>query len=65
MARLLCPAVDVADIYFQSTHYESWVLEAGIIKEGSHSIEQGAGVRAVSGDKPVLHTATGLNCRYC
>ena len=44
-------AVDNADIYFQSSHFESWSLEAGIIKEGSYSIEQGAGVRIVSGDK--------------
>ena len=51
MNRLLGSAVDIADIYFQSTHYESWVLESGIVKEGSHSIEQGAGVRAVCGDK--------------
>jgi TldD protein len=48
---LLSSKVDAADIYFQSNHFESWVLEAGIIKEGSYSIEQGAGVRAVSGDK--------------
>jgi TldD protein len=27
------------------------VLEDGIVKEGTHSIEQGAGVRAISGDK--------------
>ncbi len=51
MARLLCSAVDVADIYFQSSHSESWLLEGGIIKDGSHSIEQGVGVRAVAGDK--------------
>jgi len=51
MARLICSAVDVADIYFQSSHSESWLLEGGIIKDGSHSIEQGVGVRAVAGDK--------------
>jgi TldD protein len=51
MNRLLSSPVDAADIYFQSSHSESWVLEGGIIKEGSHSIEQGAGVRAVSGEK--------------
>ena len=51
MARLLTSSVDAADIYFQSSHSESWVMEGGIIKEGSHSIEQGAGVRAVSGEK--------------
>ncbi|OYV15193.1 MAG: TldD protein [Methylococcaceae bacterium NSP1-2] len=49
--QLLSSPVDIADIYFQSSHSESWVLESGIIKEGSHSIEQGAGVRVVSGEK--------------
>ena len=49
--QLLGRAVDSGDLYFQSTRYESWVLEDGIVKEGSHSIEQGAGVRAISGDK--------------
>ncbi|MGB5439988.1 MAG: metalloprotease TldD [Gammaproteobacteria bacterium] len=48
---LLGHAVDSGDLYFQSTRYESWVLEDGIVKEGTHSIEQGAGVRAISGDK--------------
>lgn len=51
MAVLLSSSADAADIYFQSSHFESWSLEAGIIKEGSHSIERGAGVRVVSGDK--------------
>ena len=51
MDSMLSASVDNADIYFQSSHFESWVLEGGIIKEGSHSIEQGAGVRVVSGDK--------------
>ena len=51
MASLLSSKVDMADIYFQSSHFESWQLEDGIIKEGSHNIEQGAGVRAVVGEK--------------
>ena len=51
MGHLLSAQVDAADIYFQSTHSESWVLEGGIVKEGHHSIEQGAGVRAVAGEK--------------
>ncbi len=51
MNHLLSADVDAADIYFQSSHSESWVLESGIVKEGHHSIEQGAGVRAVSGEK--------------
>jgi TldD protein len=49
--QLLGHAVQGGDLYFQSTRYESWMLEDGIVKEGTHSIEQGAGVRAISGDK--------------
>ena len=49
--QLLGHAVESGDLYFQSTRFESWVLEDGIVKEGTHSIEQGAGVRAISGDK--------------
>ena len=59
MGRLLGPSVDAADIYFQSSHSESWVMEGGIIKEGSHSIEQGAGVRAVSGEKTGFAACAG------
>ncbi len=51
MDKLLSRQVDAADIYFQYSRMESWVLEDGIIKEGNHSIEQGAGLRAISGDK--------------
>ena len=50
-ARLMTPAVDAADLYFQHTRSESWLLEDGIVKDGSHSIEQGVGVRAQSGEK--------------
>ncbi|MGH8474549.1 MAG: metalloprotease TldD [Methylococcales bacterium] len=51
MAELLAAPLDDAELYFQSSRYESWLLEDGIIKEGSYSIEQGAGVRGVSGEK--------------
>lgn len=51
MGQLLSASVDAADVYLQSTRFESWMLEDGIVKEGSHSIEQGAGVRAISGEK--------------
>jgi TldD protein len=43
--------VDYADLYFQFTKSEGWSLEEGIVKSGSFSIDQGVGVRAVSGDK--------------
>ena len=51
LASLLAPSVDNADLYFQFRRDESWVLEDGIVKEGNHSIEQGAGARAMAGDK--------------
>jgi TldD protein len=43
--------VDLADLYFQSSSHESWMLEDGIVKEGSYNIERGVGVRAISGEK--------------
>ncbi|MDP4589610.1 MAG: metallopeptidase TldD-related protein, partial [Burkholderiaceae bacterium] len=43
--------IDYADIYFQYTRSEGWNLEEGIVKTGSFSIEQGVGVRAISGEK--------------
>jgi TldD protein len=42
---------DFADLYFQASQHETWVLEDGIIKEGSFNVERGVGVRAVSGEK--------------
>ncbi|WP_198245230.1 metalloprotease TldD [methane-oxidizing endosymbiont of Gigantopelta aegis] len=51
MNHLLSVPADLADIYFQSTHFESWQLEDGILKQGSHSIETGAGIRVVAGEK--------------
>src|SRR6185437_11137964 len=50
-ARVMGPSIDAADLYFQHTRCESWVLEDGIVRDGSHSIEQGVGVRAISGEK--------------
>jgi TldD protein len=49
--QLMGRGVDRADLYFQHSRYESWALEDGIVKEGTHSIEQGVGVRAMSGEK--------------
>ncbi|MFP5441040.1 MAG: metalloprotease TldD [Gammaproteobacteria bacterium] len=48
---MLTHEVDAADLYFQWSRHESWSLEDGIVKEGSHGIEQGVGVRAISGEK--------------
>ena len=43
--------VDYADLYFQYARSEAWSLEEGIVKSGSFNIEQGVGVRALSGEK--------------
>ncbi|MBV2163330.1 MAG: metalloprotease TldD [Comamonas sp.] len=51
LAAIRAHAVDDADLYFQYTRAEGWSLEEGIVKTGSFSIDQGVGVRAVSGEK--------------
>jgi len=48
---LVARRVDYADLYFQYARSEGWSLEEGIVKSGSFNIEQGVGVRAVSGEK--------------
>lgn len=48
---LLGPGIDFGDLYFQHARREAWSMEDGIVKDGSHSIEQGVGVRAISGEK--------------
>lgn len=50
-SALLGPGVDFGDLYFQHARREAWSMEDGIVKSGSHSIEQGVGVRAISGEK--------------
>ncbi|WP_192885389.1 metalloprotease TldD [Neisseria meningitidis] len=64
LAKSLCIIgahhVDYADIYCQRTAYESWHLEEGIVKSGSFQINQGVGVRAVSGDKTAFAYADSL-----
>jgi TldD protein len=51
LTELMGPAVDAGDLYFQATSHESWMLEDGLVRSGSHSVEQGVGIRAISGDK--------------
>ncbi len=61
-------SINRADLYFETSRHESWMLEDGIVKEGNYNIEQGVGVRAISGEKtgfsysdeivlPALHEA--------
>ncbi len=49
--QMMGNSINRADLYFQTSRHESWVLEDRIVKEGNYNIEQGVGVRAVSGEK--------------
>ncbi len=60
-AALLGPGVDFGDLYFQHARRESWSMEDGIVKDGAHSIEQGVGVRAISGEKTGFAYADDLD----
>lgn len=51
LGELAGPGIDAADLYFQDQVTESWVLEDGIVKEGSFHLDRGVGVRALAGEK--------------
>src|SRR6201987_2131257 len=51
LGTLMGHAIDSADLYFQLVREESWALEDGIVTEGSYSVDEGVGVRAISGEK--------------
>jgi TldD protein len=61
LAEIASHGVDDADLYFQATRNEGWSLEEGIVKTGSFSIEQGVGVRAVSGEKTAFAYSDDLS----
>ncbi|MBL7005051.1 MAG: metalloprotease TldD [Gammaproteobacteria bacterium] len=48
---LMGTGIDAADLYFQNSQQESWVLEDSIVRDGQFNIEKGVGVRAMSEDK--------------
>ncbi len=51
LASMFEHRVDYADVYFQYTRSQSFVLEEGQVKTGSFDIDQGVGVRAVAGER--------------
>lgn len=51
LGRLMLPGIDYADCYFQQSSFEGWSLEENKVKSGSYQIDQGVGVRAISGEK--------------
>jgi TldD protein len=49
--RLQQHQIDAGDLYFQVSQQESWLMDDGIIREGSFNIDNGVGIRAMSGEK--------------
>ena len=54
LGEVMSSGAEDADLYFQYSRTEQWSLEEGIVKSGSHSVDQGVGVRAVAGEKQGL-----------
>lgn len=51
LSQSMLPGVDYSDLYFQRVFSEGWVLEDGKVKDGSHNISGGVGVRVICDDK--------------
>jgi TldD protein len=51
LGHALGRGIDYADLYFQRTWHEGWVLEDGEVKEARYNIDGGVGVRSMAGEK--------------
>jgi TldD protein len=51
LAAAMTRGLDYVDLYLQLTRFETWTVEDGIVKEGAYSVDQGIGVRAISGER--------------
>ena len=61
--QILTHQVDYADLYFQYSRSEAWSLDEGIVKSGSFNIDQGVGVRALSGEKTAFAYSDDISSR--
>jgi TldD protein len=61
LSKMMTRSIDLSDLYFQLSSQESWILEDGIIKEGSFDIEKGVGIRAISGEKTGFAYSEDIN----
>jgi len=61
--QILTHQVDYADLYFQYSRSEAWSLDEGIVKSGSFNIDQGVGVRAISGEKTAFAYSDDISTR--
>ncbi|WP_447955736.1 metalloprotease TldD [Vreelandella sp. EE7] len=53
--------IDYADLYFQRSWQEGWVLEDGRVKEASYNIDGGVGVRSLAGEKTGFAYSNQIN----
>ncbi|MDB4138691.1 metalloprotease TldD [Methylophilaceae bacterium] len=53
--------VDYADLYFQYSKNEFWSIEDGAVNNGTYSIDQGVGIRSVSGEKSAFTYSDDIN----
>ena len=60
-SQIMTHQVDHADLYFQYSRAEGWSLEEGQVKSGSFSIDQGVGVRTLSGEKTAFAYSDDIN----
>ncbi len=61
LGNIMTHQVDYADLYFQYSRSESWSLEESQVKSGAFAIDQGVGVRAVSGEKTAFAYSDEIN----
>ena len=61
--QILKNQVDYADLYFQYSRSEAWSLDEGIVKPGRFNIDQGVGVRAISGEKTAFAYSDDISAR--
>jgi TldD protein len=61
--QILTHQVDYSDLYFQYSRSEAWSLDEGIVKSGSFNIDQGVGVRAISGEKTAFAYSDDISSR--
>ena len=61
--QIFTHSVDYADLYFQYSRSEAWSLDEGIVKSGSFNIDQGVGVRAISGEKTAFAYSDDISAR--
>jgi TldD protein len=61
MQKITKNNVDYADLYFQYSKNEFWSIEDSAVNNGTYSIDQGVGIRSVSGEKSAFTYSDDIN----